>query len=189
MLNKILLASLSSLDRSCFAFLPPSSTDLLAQLTPFKPSLVIQPSPTEKELTLAAQHSVQIITTLQQGATVIAGRDLSPSEVHRLARLVVRGKFFASGRLPGSVEKVLVHQDRAGDLVDALLKETTRAFGANAALSVDYGRVVDDGEVQRLETFLLNASATGEGKILCGGWVKGSAASLFLPTILEGAKG
>ncbi|ORY90092.1 Aldehyde/histidinol dehydrogenase [Leucosporidium creatinivorum] len=188
-LNEILTATLSSLERSCFAFLSHSSADLLAQIIAFKPSLILYPSPTEPELALAAQNSVQIVTSLQNGATVIACRDLTRSQVRQLAQLVVRGKFFAGGRLPGSVEKVLVHQDRAGDLVDALLEETTGAFGANPSLSLDYGRVVEVGETARLGQLMEEAVLKGEGTVVRGGSENGSATSLFLPTILEGTKG
>ncbi|BGP33014.1 hypothetical protein JCM10296v2_004803 [Rhodotorula toruloides] len=124
-------------------------------------------------------------TSGSSGSTVLIDR-LSPTAhktIAHLARLIVRGKFHALGRLPGSVARVLVHEESAGVVLDAIMQALKEAYGVDAALSVDYGRMRDawDGEKS-----IRAERERGEGKVVCGG-AKGAkeGEGYFPPTILE----
>ncbi|BGO99567.1 Proteophosphoglycan ppg4 [Rhodotorula toruloides ATCC 204091] len=124
-------------------------------------------------------------TSGSSGSTVLIDR-LSPNahqNIAHLARLIVRGKFHALGRLPGSVARVLVHEESAGVVLDAVMQALKEAYGVDAALSGDYGRMRGewDGEKKvRAER------EKGEGKVVCGG-AKGAkeAEGYFPPTVVE----
>lgn len=183
-LTQVLLTSLSVLDRASFVFLP-SSADLLGRIVPFKPdSIVIQAPSTELQL-LLAQNGVHTVAVAPRGATVVVDRTAGGVELRQVARLIVRGKFFGLGMLDGSIESVLVQEERTAELLDHILEETSIAFGADPSNSSDYGRFVDSKDVHRISGLVKKTVEGSEGKIVRGG--AGSSPSFVAPTIVEGA--
>ncbi|KPV74783.1 uncharacterized protein RHOBADRAFT_44302 [Rhodotorula graminis WP1] len=119
------------------------------------------------------------------GATAVVDRlspSSSPSQVADLARLLVRGKFHALGRLPGSVARVFVHEESAGLLLDALLRELENAFGRDSALSSDYGRL----RGVEYDAPSLSKEKEAGGRVLCGGARSaGEDDDLYRPTLVS----
>ncbi|GAA5912109.1 hypothetical protein JCM8208_001030 [Rhodotorula glutinis] len=102
------------------------------------------------------------------GASAVVDRlspSSPPSQLADVARLLVRGKYHALGRLPGSVARVYVHEESAGPLIDALLRELEGAVGRDAALSSDYGRL----RGVKYEEPSLSKEKEAGGRVLCGG--------------------
>lgn len=106
-------------------------------------------------------------------------------ELRQVARLIVRGKFLGLGMLDGSVESVLVQEERSAELLDLILEETSTAFGSDPSLSSDYGRFVDSRDVHRVSGLVKKTVESAEGKIVRGG--AASSPSFVAPTIVENA--
>ncbi|KAM0793661.1 hypothetical protein ACM66B_001092 [Microbotryomycetes sp. NB124-2] len=188
-LTQILLDRLPVLDRLAYVFLSPpeSAQATLHELLPLGPNLLVTRFADEQTRVLAAKHNVDIVATpfnpeLPTSSVIV---DRNQTDLRRIAKLVVRGKFFGVGRLAGSVDHVLVQQDRASELLDLIVEETKTAFGSDVSLSADLGRLADAQEVERLKTLVRNEVKNGDGKVVLGG--SSPAANLFEPTIIEGA--
>lgn len=97
----------------------------------------------------------------------------------------MRAKFFGLGRLAGSVNHVLVHSKVAGHLLELVLEEITRAYGANAAQSRDYGRINNVDEIERLTAVVKRECQSGKGKVVLGG--ASPSEGVFSPTVIEDA--
>jgi len=119
------------------------------------------------------------------GATAVVDRlspSSPPSQVAELARLLVRGKYHALGRLPGSIARIFVHEESAGPLLEALLRELESAFGRDAALSSDYGRL----RGLEYEAPSLSKEKEAGGRVLCGGaQAAGEDEGFYRPTIVS----
>ncbi|GAA6018973.1 hypothetical protein JCM10207_009218 [Rhodosporidiobolus poonsookiae] len=178
----ILKSALSTaLNRFAYIFVPASqANNLLTSSALPSDSLAITRYPVHRS------PSQTLITSAGEGgATVLIDRlhaKTSPADLAHLARRLVRGKFYALGRLPGSVQRVLVHEESAGALVDAVLEEIKTSYGANAALSSDYGRYKGAAKGWDGEGLLKKANA----RVLCGGGrTVADSADFFPPTVVS----
>ncbi|GAA6008864.1 uncharacterized protein JCM10292_002627 [Rhodotorula paludigena] len=152
------------------------------------PEFVLKPSApvfviTSRTTSVPESGSTLVASAGTAGATAVVDR-LSPSsaELASVARLVVRGKFHALGRLPGSVARVLVHEESAGALLDAILHEIGVAFGRDAALASDYGRM--RGGAWEAPDF--KREKDQGARVLCGGARKaGDEDGFYPPTVLS----
>ncbi|BGO92342.1 hypothetical protein NBRC10512_002019 [Rhodotorula toruloides] len=172
----------TKLDRFAYFFTRSASlSDILSVSSLPSPALIVG-----RNLSSIPDSLPRLLNTSgSSGSTVLIDR-LSPAahqNIAHLARLIVRGKLHALGRLPGSVARVLVHEESAGVVLDAVVQALKEAYGVDAALSGDYGRMRGewDGEKKvRAER------EKGEGKVVCGG-AKGAKEEegYFPPTIVE----
>lgn len=172
----------AKLDRFAYFFTRTSSlSDLLSISSLPAPALVVG-----RTLDSVPTSLISLANTAgTAGSTVLIDRLSSHKQHHlaHLARLIVRGKVHGLGRLPGSVARVLVHEESAGVVLDAITQALREAYGVDAALSSDYGRIRGewDGEKKVREE-----REMGEGKIVCGGAKSAKdAEGYFPPTIVE----
>lgn len=163
----------ASLDRSAFLFTADTDLDALAEVEQgFSPAVVV---------------SRRITQAGASGATVLVDR-LRPSSplLAQAARLIVRGASHAGGRLPGSVARVLVHDETAGALIDALLDQVRVAYGQDPSLSADLAKCLGADASQKLADDVRRETEKGTGRVLCGGAVAPkSSGSTFPPTFIE----
>lgn len=169
----------TALDRSAYLFTtasPDSLASVESAVQPQAPTLTVTSAATVRPPALDSL----VAATGQAGASAVVDRlspSSSPGHVADIARLLVRGKFHALGRLPGSVARVLVHEDSAGSLLEALLREVEAAFGRDPALSSDFGRL--RGSTYAVPD-LQKEKAQG-ARVLCGGARKGTDDEGFEP--------
>lgn len=163
----------ASLDRSAFLFTAETDLDALAKIdSGFSPAVVVSRRTTQAGAS---------------GATVLVDR-LRPSSplLAHAARLIVRGASHAGGCLPGSVARVLVHDETAGALIDALLEQVRVAYGQDASLSADLAKCLSAEASQKLADDVRRETEKGTGRVLCGGAVASkSSGSTFPPTLIE----
>ncbi|ORY86673.1 Aldehyde/histidinol dehydrogenase [Leucosporidium creatinivorum] len=122
------------------------------------------------------------------GPTILIDRLLPSSPPHLLAhyaRLIARASFHAQGRLPGSVHRVIVHQESVEQVLAALQAEIRSTFGDDAEKpSNGWARSGSvRKEKQDLKHLLSSVNEMGQGKILIGGAVKREVDSLS-PTVI-----
>ncbi|GAA5854254.1 hypothetical protein JCM9279_005098 [Rhodotorula babjevae] len=131
-------------------------------------------------------HDTLVASAGVAGASAVVDRlspSSPPSQVADVARLLIRGKYHALGRLPGSVARVLVHEESAGPLLDALLRELENAFGRDAVLSSDYGRL----RGVKYDAPSLSKEKEAGGRVLCGGArASGEDEGFHRPTVVSG---
>ncbi|KWU43412.1 ALDH-like protein [Rhodotorula sp. JG-1b] len=163
----------ASLDRSAFLFSADTDLDALAKVEQgFSPAVIVSRRTTQAGAS---------------GTTVLVDR-LRPSSLllSRAARLIVRGASHAGGRLPGSVARVLVHDETAGALIDALLEQVRVAYGQDPSLSADLAKCLNTEASQKLADDVRRETEKGTGRVLCGGAVASkSSGSAFPPTFIE----
>ena len=95
------------------------------------------------------------------------------------ARRIVWGKFMNAGQTCVAPDHVLVDEQIAEDLIQALESTVVDFYGAEPKASPDYGRIVNHRHWDRLVSYLK------EGRIICGG--QHDREDLFLaPTLLTG---
>jgi aldehyde dehydrogenase (NAD+) len=126
----------------------------------------------------AALHLTPV--TLELGGKSPAYVDAS-AKLEVAARRLVWGKFLNAGQTCIAPDYVLVHRDIADQLVEALAKMVGELYGPEPAKSPDYGRIVDERHLRRLEELL----ASSGGRVVRGGEVD-YGTRYFAPTILTG---
>lgn len=100
----------------------------------------------------------------------------------------MRGKFFGLGLLGGSVDRVLVAAEKEGELVELVLQAVKDAYGVDASLSADYGRVAGgEKEVSKLGDVVRGVVAAGKGAVLLGG--SEGKGGFFPPTVISAKAG
>ncbi|HWL45805.1 MAG TPA: aldehyde dehydrogenase family protein [Ilumatobacter sp.] len=98
------------------------------------------------------------------------------------ARRIAWGKFTNAGQTCIAPDYVLVDERVAPAFVDALVAETRKMYGSDPASSADYGRVVNERHVTRLQALL---DGGGYDSVATGGTV--DAANRYIaPTVLTG---
>jgi aldehyde dehydrogenase (NAD+) len=124
----------------------------------------------------AAEHLTPVTLELGGKSPAIVSRN---ADVALAARRIAWGKFVNAGQTCIAPDYVLVEEPVHDELVDRLRAEIDRAYGGNPRTSPDYGRIVSDRHVARLEK-LLEA-----GTIVAGGEVDHDA-RYVAPTLLTG---
>ncbi len=183
-LNGLLKAIVGTLETTSFLAIDPeaSATAALDFVLSFSPRLVIAPALSPNQLNLTQRKCIKTLLSADTAPspTVIITRDRR-LPLREIARLVVRGQYFGLGSLPGSIARVLVQEDIAGEFTELVMAETGAAFGSNPMLSADYGRLAGPKEVGALSEVVRNA----KGRVVLGG--DSSARDYFPPTIIEDA--
>ncbi len=104
----------------------------------------------------AAKHLTPV--TLELGgrspAIVCADADLAVA-----ARRIVWGKFVNAGQTCVAPDHVVVEREVADRLVSLMTAEIRSSFGEDAALSADYGRIINTHHVDRLDGLIRSSEA------------------------------
>lgn len=123
----------------------------------------------------AAKHLIPVTLELGGKSPCIIDRDVN---IKVAAKRVAWGKFFNCGQTCIAPDYVLIHEAIYPQFRDALRQSVIEFYGDEPQKSKDYGRIIHEGQWQRLVNFL------GEGKIVLGG--THDRENLYIaPTILE----
>jgi aldehyde dehydrogenase (NAD+) len=99
----------------------------------------------------AAEHLTPVTLELGGKSPAVVTKE---AKVDLAARRIVWGKFVNAGQTCIAPDYVLVERDVHDRLVDALVAEIRRAYGDDPRSSRDYGRIVSDRHLGRLEKLL-----------------------------------
>ena len=124
----------------------------------------------------AAEHLTPVTLELGGKSPAIVSRN---AKLDVAARRIVWGKFVNAGQTCIAPDYVLVERPVHDELVAALAAEITRSYGDDPHASADYGRIVSDRHLTRLEK-LLEA-----GTVVTGGVVDHDDRYLA-PTVVTG---
>jgi aldehyde dehydrogenase (NAD+) len=124
---------------------------------------------------LAAKDIVPVTLELGGKSPAIVEADASLASA---ARRIVMGKFLNVGQTCIAPDYLLVHHCVKNDLVEKLKKEIHNFYGADAANSYDYGKIINERRFNKLVSYL------DQGDIICGG--QHDKEKLFIaPTLIE----
>ncbi|MBS1565037.1 MAG: aldehyde dehydrogenase [Bacteroidetes bacterium] len=102
------------------------------------------------------------------------------ADIATAARRIVLGKFLNAGQTCIAPDYILVHASVRQQLLEALQKSIQQFYGANAAESHDFGRIINQRRFDALVSYL------GQGRILYGGQYQKE--ELYIgPTLIEPA--
>jgi len=125
-------------------------------------------------LAAAARHLTPVTLELGGKCPVIVCAD---APIEQAAKRIAWGKFMNAGQTCVAPDFVLAQRPVAAALITALKKAVREFYGADAAKSADYGRIVNARHWERLTGFLRH------GQVVFGG--EQDAKTLFLaPTIM-----
>ncbi len=110
----------------------------------------------------AAEHLTPVTLELGGKSPVIVDGTVS---LAKAARRIAWGKFFNAGQTCVAPDYVLVSEDRADALLEALKSSITDFFGADAQNSADYGRIVNARHVRRVAALLEGLNLYHGGKV------------------------
>jgi aldehyde dehydrogenase (NAD+) len=127
----------------------------------------------------AARHLTPLSLELGGKNPCIVDKDIN---VDRAARRIAWGKFFNAGQNCVSVDYLLVDRRIKQALLDRMAVYVAKFYGADAAHSADYARIVDDDHFDRLARLLKH------GTIVVGGRTDRSSRYIE-PTILDNVSG
>ncbi|HRO86001.1 MAG TPA: aldehyde dehydrogenase [Niabella sp.] len=111
---------------------------------------------------LAAKNLIPVTLELGGKSPAIVEKD---ANIKIAARRIVFGKYMNVGQTCVAPDYVLVHEDVQEQLVAALKKSIHDSFGVDKQQSVDYGRIINHRQFDRLVALIENA----EGEIVEGG--------------------
>lgn len=100
-----------------------------------------------------------------------------PVPLARAAGRIAWGKFFNAGQTCIAPDYLLVNARLKEDLIELLVREIRRMYGADASKSPDYARIVSDRHLTRLTRLL------GSGRAVTGGEVRRQE-RYIAPTVL-----
>ncbi len=124
----------------------------------------------------AAEHLTPVTLELGGKSPCIVDRS---ADLRVAARRIVWGKFFNAGQTCVAPDYVLVHEAVEEALIEKMVEAVLAFFGEDPKLSPDFGRIVNDRHLQRLEALLRSG-----GRVAAGGVVDGEA-RYIAPTILR----
>ncbi|MBV1940198.1 aldehyde dehydrogenase family protein [Streptomyces sp. BV286] len=125
-------------------------------------------------MTAAARHLTPVTLELGGKSPAFVDRDTDPAVV---ADRLVRGKFLNAGQTCVAPDYVLTDPETARALEPALAKAVEALFGADAASSPEYGRIINERHFDRLSGLL------GSGRVVVGG-DSDRATKYIAPTVL-----
>ncbi|MFZ1453243.1 MAG: aldehyde dehydrogenase [Ferruginibacter sp.] len=124
---------------------------------------------------MAAERLVPVTLELGGKSPCVVEED---ANIEVAARRIAMAKFSNAGQMCVAPDYVLVHQSKKAALIEAFKKTLPVFFGADAATSYEYGRIINEKQFDRLCSYMQ------QGKIVCGGNVNKS--ELYIePTIME----
>ncbi len=124
---------------------------------------------------LAAEKLVPVTLELGGKSPCIVDEEV---DLEVAAKRIVWGKFTNAGQTCVAPDYLLVHQKNKQNLIKLMQKAIKQFYGDDPEQSADFGRIVNERRLQKLEIFLR------DGKVLTGGKVKKSEL-YFSPTILD----
>ena len=124
---------------------------------------------------MAAERLVPVTLELGGKSPCIVEND---ANIKVTAKRIAFAKFSNAGQMCVAPDYVLVHHSKKQELIEAFKKVLPGFFGADAATSYEYGRIINEKQFDRLSGYLQ------QGKIVCGGNTDRS--KLYIePTIIE----
>jgi len=108
----------------------------------------------------AAEHLTPV--TLELGGKCPALID-ETARIDLAARRIVWGKFMNNGQTCTAPDYILVHESKKEALLKALKKEVLKQWGENPKENSDYGRLIHEGQFDRLRNFV------SDGDLVMGG--------------------
>ena len=125
---------------------------------------------------MAAERLVPVTLELGGKSPCIVEDD---ANIKIAAKRIAMAKFSNAGQMCVAPDYVLVHHSKKEELIEAFKKTLPEFFGADAAASYEYGRIINEKQFDRLNGYLQ------QGKIVCGG--NSDRDKLYIePTIMEG---
>ncbi len=109
---------------------------------------------------MAAERLVPVTLELGGKSPCIVEDD---ANIQVAARRIAMAKFSNAGQMCVAPDYVLVQHSKKEELIEALKKTLPVFFGADAATSYEYGRIINEKQFDRLSGYLQ------QGKIVCGG--------------------
>ena len=123
---------------------------------------------------MAAERLVPVTLELGGKSPCIVEDD---ANIQVAARRIAMAKFSNAGQMCVAPDYVLVQHSKKEELIEALKKTLPVFFGADAATSYEYGRIINEKQFDRLSGYLQ------QGKIVCGG--NSNRSKLYVePTII-----
>jgi aldehyde dehydrogenase (NAD+) len=123
----------------------------------------------------AARHLTPVTLELGGKSPCIVDRS---ADIEVSARRIVWGKFFNAGQTCVAPDYVLAHREVIDPLCAAMVRQVRALYGDDPRRSGDYGRIVNERHLRRLEGLL------DQGTRVCGGEVD-PAERYIAPTILR----
>ena len=124
---------------------------------------------------MAAERLVPVTLELGGKSPCIVEDD---ADIKVTAKRIAFAKFSNAGQMCVAPDYVLVHHSKKQELIEAFKETLPLFFGADAATSYEYGRIINEKQFDRLSGYLQ------QGKIVCGG--KLNRHKLYIePTIME----
>lgn len=123
---------------------------------------------------MAAERLVPVTLELGGKSPCIVEDD---ANIQVAARRIAMAKFSNAGQMCVAPDYVLVQHSKKEELIEAFKKTLPVFFGADAATSYEYGRIINEKQFDRLSGYLQ------QGKIVCGG--NSNRSKLYVePTIM-----
>lgn len=123
---------------------------------------------------MAAERLVPVTLELGGKSPCIVEDD---ANIQVAARRIAMAKFSNAGQMCVAPDYVLVQHSKKEELIEAFKKTLPVFFGADAATSYEYGRIINEKQFDRLSGYLQ------QGKIVCGG--NSNRSKLYVePTII-----
>lgn len=132
----------------------------------------------------AAEHLASVTLELGGKSPCLV---TAAADIEWAAKRIAWGKCMNAGQTCIAPDYVLVHESRARDLLDALVRNVASMYGATEAeraATPDFCRIVDDGHFARVAA-LLDDTVRGGAKVENGG-VTDAAKRYIAPTVLSG---
>lgn len=125
---------------------------------------------------MAAENLVPVTLELGGKSPCVVEADANISVA---AKRIAMPKFSNAGQMCVAPDYVLVHESKRVQLIEALKKYIPQFYGANAAESDAYGRIINQKQFSRIVSYL------SDGTVVYGG--KYDEANLYIePTLLDG---
>ena len=104
------------------------------------------------------------------------------ADKERVVKSITKGGFYHAGQVCVSVQRVFVHSDIFDDIADALRAEAEKLkVGDPANVTTEVGPLINQGELERVSTWVNEAIAGGARKLTGG---ERLSESTYAPTIL-----
>merc|ERR1712190_228488 len=130
----------------------------------------------------AADHLTPVTLELGGKSPVIIDKS---AKIQTAIDRVSYAKWLNAGQICVAPDYVLVHKDREQEFVEGMKKKICDAFGDDPKASPDFGRIIDDRHVTRINALLSKT----QGQVVAGGPdVVDPDRHYFPPTLVKDAK-
>jgi aldehyde dehydrogenase (NAD+) len=112
---------------------------------------------------MAAEKLVPVTLELGGKSPCIVDKD---ADIKVAAKRITWGKFTNAGQTCVAPDYVLVHQTKKEELVAEIQKSITDFYGTDPQQSIDFGRIVNEKRVSKLESYLQQGTVITGGKVV-----------------------